>query len=106
MGGTGWEKTSMMKRRTNGEKSKRMNRLMDEVYRQMLLLEVKRPGAEMGLALALLRAWVAADSRMDRGWSWLRDICPVCLEMIEDSLNQGSTMVPWLAQVCGSKPAT
>ena len=95
----------MMKRRTNGEKSKRMNRLMDEVYRQMLLLEGKRPGAEMGLALALLRAWVAADSRMDRGWNWLRDICPVCLAMIEDSLNQGSTAAGLLSKICDSGPA-
>lgn len=36
-------------------------RIKDEVYRQMFRLEEHRPGAEMGLALALLRAWLAAD---------------------------------------------
>ena len=41
----------------------RGERLKDEVYRQMFLLEESRPGAEMGLALALLRAWLAADSK-------------------------------------------
>jgi hypothetical protein len=29
----------------------------------MFLLEENRPGAEMGLAVALLRAWLAADSK-------------------------------------------
>ncbi len=84
---------------------RRRNHLMDEVYRQMLLLEGKRPGAEMGLALALLRAWVAADIRMDQGWNWLWDICPVCLAMIEDSLNQGSTAAGLLSKICDSGPA-
>ena len=41
----------------------RGERIKDEVYRQMFLLEESRPGAEMGLALALLRAWLAADSK-------------------------------------------
>jgi hypothetical protein len=31
--------------------------LKDEVYRQMFRLEESRAGAEMALALALLRAW-------------------------------------------------
>lgn len=97
----------MMRRRTTGQKSKRTNRLIDEVYRQMLLLEIKRPGAEMGLALALLRAWVAADlqAEMDPGWNWLIDICPICIKRIEDSLNQGSTAAPLLSKICESEPA-
>ena len=62
-----------------------MNRLMDEVYRQMFLLEERRPGSEVGLALALLRAWVAADTPREGSeeCAWLKKICPVCLEMIE-----------------------
>ena len=33
--------------------------LKDEVYRQMFRLEEGRSGSELGLALALLRAWTA-----------------------------------------------
>ncbi len=71
--------------RKNSTRSRRMNRLMDEVYRQMFLLEERRPGSELGLSLALLRAWVAADTRREGGeeWAWLKKICPLCLEMIE-----------------------
>jgi hypothetical protein len=32
------------------------------VYRQMFRLEAQRPGAEMDLAIALLRAWMALCS--------------------------------------------
>ena len=65
-----------------------MNHLKDEVYREMLLLEVNRPGAEMGLALALLRAMVQSDSfseHEDFG-GWLKTVCPLGLRMIEVSL--------------------
>ena len=67
-----------------------MNRLKDEVYREMLLLEVKRPGAEMALALALLRAVVQCVSLSDQEdfAAWLRTVCPVGLQMIEDSLGE------------------
>ncbi len=41
----------------------RGERMKDEVYRQMFLLEESRPGAELGLALALLRAWLFADQK-------------------------------------------
>lgn len=97
-----------MTQRKSNEGTRRRNRLKDEVYRQMLLLEMRRPGAEMGLALALLRAWVAAGtrSRTRRDWSWLRDACPICLKMIEDSLNQGSTVAALLCQGCSATPAT
>jgi hypothetical protein len=65
--------------------------LKDEVYRQMFRLEESRPGAETGLALALLRAWMAADSEPARGEEkdWLKKVSPICLEMIETSLKAG-----------------
>ena len=54
----------------------RGERIKDEVYRQMFRLEESRPGAEMGLALALLRAWLAADSKpaSDEERDWLKKI--------------------------------
>ena len=68
-----------------------MNDLKDEVYREMLLLEVNRPGSEMGLALALLRAVVQCESLSEqvefRGW--LKTICPVGVRMIEAALREG-----------------
>lgn len=77
---------------------RRVNRLMDEVYRQMFLLEERRPGSELGLALALLRAWVAADTIHEGSeeWAWIKKICPVCLEMIEGEAGRSeltSTML-------------
>ena len=63
--------------------------LQDEVYRQMFRLEASRPGAALDLALALLRAWMAADSlpaRRDQK-HWLQKISPICMEMIESSLQ-------------------
>jgi len=63
--------------------------LKDEVYRQMFRLEAHRPGAEMDLAVALLRAWAVPGSpaagRKDR--QWLEKICPICLAMIEAALH-------------------
>jgi hypothetical protein len=66
------------------------NRLKDEVYRQMFRLEESRPGAEMGLALALLRAWTATDTESETGdeHDWLQKISPICLQMIENSLQK------------------
>jgi hypothetical protein len=71
---------------------RKMNHLKDEVYREMLLLEVNRPGAEMGLALALLRAVVQSDSFADHEdfEEWLKTVCPMGLQMIEASLGEGS----------------
>jgi hypothetical protein len=70
--------------------------LKDEVYRQMFRLEEGRPGAEMGLAVALLRSWIAADpkpqSSEDR--DWLKKISPICLQMIEASLKANATAFP------------
>ena len=69
---------------------RKMNRLKDEVYREMLLVEVNRPGAEMGLALALLRAVVLSRSFGDPEdfQQWLKDVCPLGLHMIEESLRK------------------
>ena len=72
---------------------RRIHRLMDEVYREMYQLESGRPGSEMGLALALIRARVVADRKSEsaKDWDWLKSVCPICLKMIEESLNRGST---------------
>ena len=75
--------------RDQGEK------LKDEVYRQMFRLEESRPGAEVGLALALVRAWLAADSKpgSGEGQDWLKKVSPICLQMIETALNAGVTTI-------------
>ena len=76
----------------------------DEVYRQMFRLESSRPGAAMDLAIALLRAWIAADTPSAGGpcsgsggtddRHWLRKISPICLTMIESSLRPDATQGP------------
>lgn len=81
-------------------RSYRGNRLKDEVYRQMFRLEESRPGAELGLSLALLRAWVSTDTepKGDEEWDWLKKISPICLQMIENSLQELDTIrdcIPW-----------
>jgi hypothetical protein len=83
---------------------RRIHRLMDEVYREMYRLEVGRPGAEMGLALALLRARIASDRESEKrnDWEWLKTVCPICLKMIEDSLDRGGAVASLL---CGSSTA-
>lgn len=77
-------------RQTRGE------RVKDEVYRQMFRVEENRPGAEMGLALALLRTWVVAESKPTSSddSEWLKKITPICLEMIEASLQACGTVRP------------
>jgi len=68
-------------------------KLKDEVYRQMFRLEEGRPGAELSLALALLRGWVATES----GWAhgddgdWLRKISSICLQMIDAATKAAAT---------------
>ena len=54
--------------------------LKDEVYRQMFRLEEGRPGAELELAIALLRGWLAADCEpeVSKLREWLKKICPIC----------------------------
>ncbi len=79
---------------------------MDEVYREMYQLEAGRPGAEMGLALALLRARVAADreSEKSKDWGWLKSVFPICLKMIEESLDRGSTVASLLRNSSAAAP--
>ncbi len=68
--------------------------LKDEVYRQMFRLEESRPGADMGLALALLRAWIASDGKPKDGEDrdWLRKVSPICLQMIEAAKKAAITI--------------
>jgi hypothetical protein len=56
----------------------------------MFRLEENRPGAEMGLALALLRAWTATDTQSETGdeHDWLQRVSPICLQMMENSLQK------------------
>jgi hypothetical protein len=68
--------------------TRRVTRLQDEVYREMFRLEGGLPGAEMGLALALLRAWVAVERLPEDDREWLRTISPIGLRMIEESLER------------------
>ncbi len=70
--------------------------LKDEVYRQMFRLEESRSGAEMGLALALLRAWLATGSKPESGEErdWLKKVSPICLQMIETALKAGVATIP------------
>jgi hypothetical protein len=76
---------------------RRTDRIKDEVYRQMFRLEAGYPGAEMGLALALLRAWIDMGSRSEVSeQEWLTKISPICLVMIETSLDRGATSNPCL----------
>ncbi len=51
----------------------------------MFRLEEGRPGAELNLTIALLRAWLASDSDpgVSKSREWLKKICPLCLLMIE-----------------------
>lgn len=83
-------KGSSVTRRKISNPIRRSNRLMDEVYREMYLLESRRPGSERELALALLHAWIEADSlpQDHEIRVWLRRICPLCVKMLEDSLEQ------------------
>ena len=86
--------------RPGDSRSNRVNRLKDEVYRQMFKLEECRPAAAMGLLLALLRAWVApeAESKGSDEWDWLKKISPICLEMIECSMQSLKTLPGCSAQ--------
>ncbi len=82
--------------RPTGSRHMRGERIKDEVYRQMFRLEERRPGAEMDLALALLRACVAIESKpaSDEERDWLKKVLPICLEMIEAGLQALGNMYP------------
>ena len=71
-------------------------RIKDEVYRQMFRLEENRPGSEIGLALALLYAWQEGASKPESSEEkeWLKKISPICLQMIEVSLQSCTTLPP------------
>ena len=71
----------------------RDERTKDEVYRQMFRLEECRAGAETGLALALLRAWLVVDAKSASGEdrTWLKKISPICIEMIQAALKAGGS---------------
>ena len=77
--------------RYSGSRQTLGERIKDEVYRQMFLLEESRPVAEVGLAVALLRAWLAAESKpsSEEDRDWLKKISSVCLEMIEAAFKAG-----------------
>jgi hypothetical protein len=70
-----------------GGNRKQSDQLKDEVYRQMFRLEAGRQGAASQLAVALLRAWIALDTapRTASDRQWLRQICPVCLGLLESA---------------------
>ena len=70
--------------RPNNPRRTHDERLKDEVYRHMFRLEASRPGADLDLAVALVRAWLAADSGLAMR-EWLKKICPICLSLIEES---------------------
>jgi len=75
---------------------RRSNRLQDDVYRNMYLVESRRPGSEMALALALLHAWneMGSPAEDEEFLRWLQQICPLCVMMIEDSLDKSSAGRP------------
>lgn len=78
--------------RRRGARTTPANRLKDDVYREMFRLEVDRPGSEMGLALALLRAVIRFQSLPQESefGEWLKMICPIGLRMIEEALQEHS----------------
>ena len=71
-------------------------RLKDEIYRQMFRLEEGRSGSELGLALALLRTWIATDSKSEGAGNreWLSKVSPICLQMIEAALKKNALTLP------------
>jgi hypothetical protein len=73
----------------------RAAQLKDEIYRQMFRLEESRPGADMGLALALLRAWIATGTEAEApaDIDWLKKLTPICLQMIEAGLTVNAAAI-------------
>lgn len=61
------------------------DQLKDEVYRQMFRLEANRRGADLDLAMALLRGWLSLsfEPEVSKLREWLTKISPLCLRMIE-----------------------
>ncbi len=72
------------------------NKLKDEVYRQMFRLEANKPGADLDLAIALLRGWLAPSLEPEHTnlREWLQKVCPICLLMIEAARQGSGTVQP------------
>jgi len=84
--------------RQDASRPRRSEQFKDDVYRQMFRLEASRPGADLDLALALLRAWTAADSKPNgcEQRQWLKKICPICILMIEAASRLSRAQQPSL----------
>lgn len=69
----------------------RGDKLKDEVYRQMYRLEAHKPGADLDLAIALLRGWLEQNPQTESTqlYEWLSKVCPICLLMIEAARRGG-----------------
>jgi hypothetical protein len=72
------------------------DRLKDEVYRHMFRLEANRPGADLDLAIALLRGWLASydGTQVPKLREWLMEVCPISLLMIEAGRQWSETLQP------------
>ncbi len=70
--------------------------LKDEVYRQMFRLEARRPGAEMDLAIAMVRICVALYSARPcpKDLQWLERIGPICISMLEGARRMNPVAGP------------
>lgn len=82
----------MSARKVTG-RSRNGDGLKDEVYRQMFRLEANRPGADLELAIALLRGWIADCPAAEHAKlnEWLKKVCPICLRMIEEARQASDT---------------
>ncbi len=71
--------------RSSDPRKSRGDSIKDEVYRQMFRLEAGRQGADLALAVALLRGWVASNPVVETASfdGWLKKISPVSLLLIE-----------------------
>ena len=74
------------------------DRLKDEVYRQMFRLEASRQGADLDLAMVLLRGWISSYSEpeVSQLHEWLTKISPLCLRMIETKRQESDLDQPRL----------
>jgi hypothetical protein len=79
--------------RPNNPRRTHDERLKDEVYRHMFRLEANRPGADLDLAVTLVRGWLDANTGRGRPAmrEWLTKICPICLSLIEASQQTSDT---------------
>ena len=71
----------------------------NEILHQMLRLEAHRPGADLALAIVLLKAWeeFGKDTGAMSKDLWLKEICPCCIAMLEEvqtCMKEQNTKVP------------